>query len=75
MKGVVSYWGSRWMCCYQQGKMEILNMKRAMQILSLVGLSSVYVTAGACTMSGDGWSFFPTIFWGLGHIPFVGSLV
>jgi hypothetical protein len=47
--------------CHQQSKMEILNMKRAMKILSLVSLTSVYVTAGTCVMSGDGWSFLPTI--------------
>ena len=39
-------------------------MKRAMQILSLVSLSSVYVTAGACTVTkaAGGYSIFPTVY-------------
>jgi len=46
-------------------------MKRVMQILSLVSLASVYVTAGSCVMTGDGWSFLPTI-----AVPgFIGTLL
>jgi len=48
-------------------------MKRAMKVLSLFALSSGYVMAGACVMSGDGWSFFPTIGFGAG-LPFLGAL-
>ena len=48
-------------------------MKRAIRILSLVSLSSVYVTAGACVMSGDGWSFLPTITFA--NIPFIGPFL
>ncbi|MBI4582087.1 MAG: hypothetical protein HY718_20490 [Planctomycetes bacterium] len=36
-------------------------MKRFMRVLSLAGLSSVYLMAGNCTMTGDGWSFVQTL--------------
>lgn len=36
-------------------------MTRIRKILVLAGLSSGYLLAGTCTMSGDGWSFLPTI--------------
>jgi len=35
-------------------------MTRLMKILSIAGLSSVYLMDGACTMSGDGFSFIPS---------------
>ena len=49
-------------------------MKRVMQILSLVSLASVYVTAGNCVMSGDGWSFVdPLVF--IRAIPVIGPIL
>lgn len=36
-------------------------MKRFIRVLSLTAMSSVYLMAGTCTMSGDGFSFAPTI--------------
>ncbi len=47
-------------------------MKRMIRILSLVSLSSLYVMAGACVMSGDGWSFFNTL--NLTNLPILGSI-
>ena len=36
-------------------------MKRFIRVLSLTAMSSVYLMAGTCAMSGDGFSVAPTI--------------
>lgn len=37
-------------------------MTRFMKVLGIVGASSAYLfAAGACEMTGDGWSFLPYI--------------
>lgn len=48
-------------------------MKRAYKLLSLVGLSSGYVMAGACTFTDGGFSMLPNIT--LQSIPIIGTLL
>jgi len=38
-------------------------MTRLVKILSIAGLSSVYLMQGACTLGNNGFSIIPTFSW------------
>jgi hypothetical protein len=39
--------------------MEVMNMTRLIKILSVAGLSSVYLMQAPCTFTGNGFSLIP----------------